>query len=118
MKLSIKWTTPPDVLVVGLKGYEARVYTAIRAVANYIAQKMQGEAFTSARWTDRTGNARSGLFGVAEAASKTLVNIYLAHTMSYGVFLELAHGQRYAIIMPTIQKNLPVIKNMLDEIFR
>ena len=93
---------------------------AVHALAQYIGTKMQNESRRNAAWQDRTGNARSGLFStvVQEVAGK-LVIIYLSHgNIYYGKFLELAHGQKYAIVMPTIQANLPVLKQMLDDLFR
>jgi hypothetical protein len=99
--------------------YGEKVGVAVRAVAEYIAQKTQAEMRQGAPWEDRTGNARTGLFSVVEDAAKDLVTIWLSHghTVYYGVFLELAHGKQYAIIMPTIEANLPVIEGMLKRVF-
>jgi hypothetical protein len=38
--------------------------------------------------------------------------------VEYGKFLELARGGRYAIILPTIERNIPEINRLLREIFR
>ncbi|MCL4295682.1 MAG: hypothetical protein KJ077_08140 [Anaerolineae bacterium] len=114
-----------------LDQYGVRVFDAILAVADFIATKMQNHARQNARWQDRTGNARSGLFGAAVkkergaggqflATAERTVEIYLSHgsTVFYGKFLELAHGGKYAIIWPTIEKYLPELKRLLDGIFR
>lgn len=114
----IVWVVPPKHLIDAINRYGARVYVGIRMVADYIKQKLQDEARRNAPWKDRTGNARSGLFSLVDDAAGSLVTIYLAHTMDYGVWLELGNGGRYAIIMPTIQRNLPTIKRMLDELFK
>lgn len=114
------WVKPPSLLGKTLTTeYAARLKTGVRAIGDYIALKMMAEARQFAPWQDRTGNARSGLFAVAEATAGTLVEIYLSHghTINYGVFLELAHGAQYAIVMPTIERNLPVIRSMLDQLF-
>lgn len=114
------WITPPSVIARNIELYGERVLTAVKAIADYIALKMQDEARVNAPWTDRTGNARSGLFAVAESVSREIVEIYLSHghTIEYGKWLELANGGRYAIVMPTLEANLPVIEQMLDELFR
>lgn len=115
-----RWVKPPEAeLIPAIEAYGDRVLAAVRAVADYAAQKMQGEMRQGAPWEDRTGNARSGLFSVAEQLAEDTVTIWLSHghTINYGVFLELAHGKRYAVIMPTIQANLPVIEGMLQRIF-
>lgn len=115
----IYWVKPPEAeLLPNLDAYGRRVMVAVRAVADYIAQKTQTEMRQRAPWEDRSGNARGGLFSAVEAATD-LVTIYLSHghTVYYGVFLELAHGKKYAIVMPTIEANLPVIEGMIKRIF-
>jgi hypothetical protein len=119
-----KWIKPPEAeLIPNLNAYGARVMVAVKAVADYIAQKTQAEMRQGAPWEDRTGNARSGLFSVVDpssvSAATDLVTIYLSHgqTIYYGMFLELAHGKKYAVVMPTIEANLPVIEGMMKRIF-
>jgi len=116
--LNIYWTRPPSVLARNVQMYGVKLHVAIKALADYFAQKMQDEARQMARWEDRTGNARSGLFAATEAAATDLVTIYLSHghTVYYGVFLELCNGGRYAIILPTIQRNLPEIERQLKRL--
>ena len=116
----IYWVVPPEKLAAAFSRYGLAVVEAVVELAKYFAIRMQGEARMNAPWQDRTGNARSGLFGEVEfEAARQVVTIYLSHghTINYGLFLELAHGQRFAIIGPTIQANLPELKVMLDRIF-
>ena len=114
----IRWVRPPEALARAIELYGERVLVAVQAVAGMIATRMEGDARGSAPWTDRTGNARSGLFGTAEAAQK-LVVIYLSHgpDIGYGVWLELAHGGNFQVIMPTIERHLPEIHAELQAIF-
>jgi hypothetical protein len=119
--MGFRWVKAPShELAPNIKRYGDRGRVAVRAVAAYMAQKMQGEMHDNAPWEDRTGNARSGLFCAVEEASGDLVRIYLSHghTIEYGQWLELAHGKRYAVIMPTMEANLPVIEDMLQRIFK
>jgi hypothetical protein len=56
----------------------------------------------NAPWTDRTGNARAGL----HADARSMVNgkvfeLILAHSVYYGIYLEVRFSGKYAIIMPT-----------------
>lgn len=94
--------------------------TAVLAIGKHIATKAQNEMRTNAPWTDRTGNARSGLFSIAEQAARDVVIIYLSHghTIEYGHYLELSRGGRYAIITPTMEKMYPEIKRMLENLLR
>ena len=119
-KSAIKWIIPPTKLSEAIGEYGDRVFVAIKALADFIAQQAQDDMRRGAPWTDRTGNARSGLFSVAEQAAKQTVIIYLSHghTIEYGVYLELARGGRYAIIAPTMQRIYPMVERMLKALFR
>jgi hypothetical protein len=116
--LNIYWLRSPSALSKNVLLYGAKLQLAIKTLADYFAQKIQDEARRNARWEDRTGNARSGLFAIAEQAATDLTTIYLSHghTVYYGVFLELCNGGKYAIILPTIQRNLPEIERQLKRL--
>lgn len=111
---------PPEDLARAVDQYGEKVLVAVAAVAGRIATIMQNSAKNNAPWTDRTGNARSGLFGTVETdLSRQMVIIYLSHgvTINYGVWLELAHSGKFGVIMRTIERHLPELKSMLDDIF-
>jgi hypothetical protein len=117
----IVWQKPPSELALGVQRYGDRVLTAVAAVAQYAATQMQNDAKTNARWVDRTGNARTGLFGTSEADfGATVVTIYLSHgaTIDYGIWLELANSGRYAVIMPTLEAHYDDVMGMLRDIFK
>lgn len=113
------WVRPPSVLSEAFRQYGERVVVAVNALAKYLAGRIQGDLRASATWTDRTGNARSGLFSIAEQAAGDVVSIYLSHgfTVNYGKWLELANGGKYAVIMPTLQRWLPEIERQLQALF-
>lgn len=116
----IRWIRPPDQLARAIDQYGEKVLVAVAAVAGRIATIMQNSAKNNAPWTDRTGNARSGLFGTVETdLSRQLVIIYLSHSamLSYPLFLEVSHGGKFSIIMKTLERHLPELKSMLDDIF-
>lgn len=119
MASGIVWSgTPLRTMETNIGLYGARVMVAVRALADYIAAKIQNEARANAPWRDRTGNARTGLFAVADQAARDATEIYLSHghTIHYGLWLEVAHGQKYAIIMPTLERNIPEIERMLRDL--
>lgn len=112
---------PPEGLARAIEQYGDRVITAVTALAGRIATIMQNDARANAPWTDRTGNARTGLFGTAERdVAQKMVTIYLSHgvDVDYGRWLELEHGGKYAVIMRTIEAHLPELKAELDAMFR
>lgn len=120
-RTGIRWVTPPSLLADSIERYGDKVMTAVAAVAGRIASVMEADARANAPWTDRTGNARSGLSGTAERdVARRLVVIYLSHgpAIDYGKWLELAHGGNYAIILRTIEAHLPSLKAELDAILR
>lgn len=101
-----------------IKAFEGRTRAAIHALGQQTAAQMEAYAKQNAPWVDQTGNARQGLFGeVAEADGKLKVRI--AHTMEYGVYLELSRKGKRPILEPTAQKFAPeffdAAKGLLDE---
>lgn len=142
-KSDFEWVVSPKVIADGLEEYGQRALIAIQAVANYWGQLVQNEARENAAWEDRTGNARGGLFFAVdgfglgtitgevtpeaksemsdvavESGSKDTLIVTLGHTVFYGKFLELSNGGRYAIVMSTMEKNLPQLERMVQDIFR
>jgi hypothetical protein len=143
MKSGFHWGIPPAAqLIPNIQKYGRDVLIAVQAVATYWGQSNQDDARLGAKWTDRTGNARGGLFfavdgfglepitGTVTAEAKlnsdvaiesgnenTLI-ITLGHSVFYGKFLELSNGGRYGVIMSTIEKNLPNLERMLQDLFR
>jgi hypothetical protein len=117
--MQFKWTKAPSAeLIPNLKKYQERAIAAVAATGEYWGAGCQNAMRQSAPWEDRTGNARGGLFSVTDREGATRTVVYLGHTVYYGVFLELAHGKRYAVIMPTMERKLPELERMLAEIFR
>lgn len=120
-RVGVRWQRAPSELATAVEQYGERVLQAVAAVAQYAATAMQNDAKNSAAWTDRTGNARTGLFGTSEAdfAAK-VVTIYLSHgaVIDYGVYLELANSGRYAVVMRTMQAHYEPLMAQLREIFR
>lgn len=88
----------------GLNALIPKTDAAIRMYAETAAIKLQNYAKDKAPWTDRTGQARQRLNA---SVSKILhgYKIALAQGVDYGIFLELAHEKRFAIIQPTILAN-------------
>lgn len=141
MSSGFHWVIAPDQqLIPGVKKYGDRIEAGIYAVASRWGQSVQDQTRQDAPWEDRTGNARGGLFyavdgfgmgevmGEASAEAKELMKdttvengsdnvliIAISHTVYYGKFLELSHGGRYAIIMSTIESNLPALERQVQE---
>lgn len=114
-KVEFKWKVPPSVIAKNLDNLPFVIENAVLLVGERNAQAMQNYARKNASWTDRTGNARSGLFAIADRQPGK-VSIYLCHSMEYGLWLEIAHASRFEIIWPTILLALSRIKKDLTDV--
>jgi hypothetical protein len=142
-KSGFVWVQPPSNIAKGVADYAHRCEAALYAIASKWGQDVQNETRINAAWEDRTGNARSGLFyavdglgmgevvGDISAGARSLMReteevkgdkntlvIVVAHTVFYGKFLELSRGGKYAIILSTIEKNLPRLEQMVQQVFK
>jgi len=88
------------------RAYVGRTKATLHALGDHYAQKMEGEAKPAAPWTDRTGDARRGLFGSVEERDSQLL-IRLSGSERHNVYLELANQGKYAVIGPTVKRNAP-----------
>lgn len=102
----------------GLENLEDRAIAAIQLFAETGALKMQTYAQQNARWTDRSGRARQTLKGsVEQSPDKT--TIIISHGVDYGIWLELAHEKRFAIIPDTLryvgqEEIMPAFQRLLE----
>lgn len=99
----------------GVNDFATRGYLAIRLYADTAAIKLQNYAKNNAKWTDRTGAARGRLNGYVTPLGD-IIRVNLAHGVDYGIWLELAHSKRFAIVQPTIELKSQEVFNGLNSI--
>ncbi len=141
--VKFRWVEPPSNLSQQIEQYGEKVLVAVHAVAAYWGLSVQNQARGAAPWHDRTGNARSGLFfavdgfglppivgrvrgGARQQMRDTAaisggperLVVALGHTVYYGRFLELCNGGKYAVVMSTLENNLPRLERMLRQLLR
>lgn len=75
------------------------------------AERVEYYAKQNAPWGDITGDARSGLTASVFEEGGDIV-LELAHSVDYGIWLELKNDGQYAIIMPTLEAMGPQILGM------
>lgn len=80
------------------------------------ASKLEAQMKVNRPWTDRTGMAKATLSAKVSQPSETVIRITLAHGVEYGVWLELAHGKKYAIVAPTIREEGPRLVEDLNNL--
>lgn len=95
----------------GMAATQSRTMTAALMYAKTSALELQNHAKVNAPWTDRTSMARTTLSADAEQKTDTVIQIWLAHGVEYGIWLELANNKKYAIIQPTIDLKSQAIFN-------
>lgn len=98
------WTRDPEDLARAIAKTGERVKT--HALVPYLerqADRLRSQMKQEAPWTDQTGAARRALLAEVEQDTDR-ISLVLSHGVSYGKWLELSHGGRWAIIGPTIVK--------------
>lgn len=80
---------------------------AIVAAANYVAPQIESFMKETAPWTDRTGNARSGLRTKVQVSGDK-VAIICYHSVPYGPYLELRWGGKYGVILHALAAGGPL----------
>lgn len=73
----------------------------------------------NARWTDRTGAARSGLVAIPQVKSD-MIGLMMAYSVNYGIWLEVAHNRKYEIIQSAMrimgEKMMRDMNHLIDRI--
>lgn len=96
---------------------DERTDLGIAGVVEYWDSRIEAHMKIAAPWTDRTGNARAGLFAKAGHERGQRHWIDLGHRVAYGIWLEIRWGGRYAIVFPTLLTYGPKIMQTLNKLF-
>jgi hypothetical protein len=104
-------------LLKGLDVLDDRTDRGVAGVMEYYDSKIEAHMKVNAPWTDRTGNARIGLF--AKAGHERLKRhwIDLGHRVPYGIWLEIRWAGRYAIVLPSLILFGPRIMKTMNKLF-
>jgi HK97 gp10 family phage protein len=86
--MAVRWITPPTIIGRNIRSRASQVQAGIATLGTTHAARGEAAMKSRAPWNDRTGNARAGLFGQAEAGGN-VVTVTLGHTVHYGPYLEL-----------------------------
>ena len=103
---------------------EDKLQRALYGVVKYWDGPAERYMKHNAPWTDRTTNARNGLFAIAQRSAQSIAAstfaIVLGHTVDYGIYLEAKpkdEGGR-PIIWPTIKIYAPKVMKTLAKIMK
>lgn len=101
----------------GLKVLDQRTDNGIAGVMEYWDSRIESYMKTGAPWTDRTGNARSGLFAKAGHERGKRHWIDLGHRVPYGIWLEIRWSGKFAIVFPSLVRFGPKIMQTMSKLF-
>lgn len=101
-KIQMSWQGDEKIMNL-VKETDARVKRVITGQFMYHSDVATEYAKINAPWKDHSTNARSGLHsGVNIGLNQEFWELYVAHTVFYGIYLETRWSGKYAIISPTI----------------
>jgi hypothetical protein len=104
-------------LLRGVKILDAQTDRGVAGVVEYWDSRIESHMKLKAPWTDRTGNARSGLFAKAGHLPGIRHWIDLGHRVPYGIWLEVRWGGKYAIVIPTLISYGPKVMATMTKLF-
>lgn len=104
-------------LLRGLKQLDERTDRGVAGVVEFWDSRIEAHMKVAAPWTDRTGNARIGLFAKAGHQKGQRHWIDFGHRVPYGIWLEIRWAGRYAVVLPTLVLFGPRIMRTLNKLF-
>lgn len=100
-----------------------QIRRGLRAITDRVAVQSQDYMRLNAKWTDRTGNARGGLFAKAIRSAEQTDDVYavvLYHTVDYGIWLEVRWSGALGVIPDAVQVNgataMRLVSKLLDRL--
>lgn len=116
MASTLKFDYDKSNLSKNLDKFSVKLGAAVLMYANTKAVQIESTMKRKRPWTDRTGMAKASLRTVVTRPDENIIRITLAHGVSYGIWLELAHEKKYAIIKPTLDSEAPKVVDGLSEL--
>lgn len=111
--LKLKTEYPKSELSKNMEKFAQKIGVAVLMYANTKAVKLESQMKRQRPWTDRTGMAKATLRSVVTQPDENTIRITLAHGVTYGKWLELAHEKRFAIVAPTLEAEAPKVVSEL-----
>jgi hypothetical protein len=104
-------------LLKGVEQFDQRLERGIVGVFERQKQISAGWMRDNAPWTDRTGNARSGLSTATQFQRRKSYALILFGRMPYNIWLEVRFQGRYAVIIPGLVDQGPKLMKTLNKLF-
>lgn len=117
--MTISWSVDPGeylerITRQRIDAIERDIVRLVNRLSNQAATFMR----QNARWTDRTGEARAGLYADVEHAVRESVTLLLSHgpAVPYAVWLEYAFSGKFEILSTTSDHFWPLLYRGVAEI--
>lgn len=113
----LTWTS--DTLSIGFAQAKGKAAAYLSRTTDYYSLRSMASAKTKAPWTDRSGNARGGLFSTYKVevnADNSVYQIDLYHRVNYGFWLEVRWNGKWGIINKTIESEGPKFFAMANQV--
>lgn len=115
--MATKFTINSRSLDRNLARFDTRARTAIRATMELQARRSETWMRTNAPWTDRTTNARNGLFATVQDSEFDAWLLVVSHGVDYGIWLEVIESGKYAIVRPGWLRANRELMKLLAKVF-
>lgn len=118
MATEFSFSFSDEFLKLGIKRMDAKLNRAAFGVCRYWDSRIEAHMKHKAPWKDRTTNARNGLFATATKFAGRKFGIILAHSVTYGIYLERGtrHMRARPIIIPTLNEYGPKVMKTFRKI--
>lgn len=115
--MSFTWNVSPR-QAWNVQAYQGAVVRAVKSQLDFWAGKIEADMKQNATWSDQTGNARQSLASFAITLPDGTAVLVAKQQMDYGLWLEIANGGKYAIVMPTLQAYYAQVWDSIRELLR
>jgi hypothetical protein len=93
-----------------------RINRAVTAAVEYQAGRSENYMRRNAKWMDRTSNARNGLHARTSHTDTEHI-ITLAHSVPYGIWLEVRWSGKYGIIPEAVRVGGDELMRLFTKLF-
>lgn len=97
--------SPRQVFGANTDRFVRRLKNGLILILELKAVEIEADMKENAPWEDQTGNARQTLQAFVYVVKEGLIALVAKQVMSYGLWLELKNGGRFAIVIPTLEQH-------------
>ena len=117
-RAGVEWIkTPEQAINEVINAHIELIDAAIFGLCKRREKPIENQMSSNAPWTDRSGNARQGLWTGTTNIPRMMTTLTLSHGVEYGFWLEVRWGGRFAIVLPTWDQQGVLLFNEIQSWF-